>query len=72
MDTVLTLTREFGVTLNLEKCKLFTDEVEYLGHFITPGRLQVLNKSTEALRQAKLFRTKKQLKSVLGMCNVYR
>jgi len=34
VDVVLTRLREAGVTLNLEKCIWFSDEVEYLGHIV--------------------------------------
>ena len=48
VDVVLTRLREAGVTLNLEKCTWFSDEVEYLGHIVRPGQLHVHNKSVEA------------------------
>jgi len=72
VDTVLTRLHEAGVTLNLEKCTWISDEVEYLGHIVRPGTLHVHNKNVDALRQASFPRTKTQLKSFLGMCNVYR
>jgi len=72
VDTVLTRLREAGVTLNLEKCKWFSTEVEYLGHFLTPGQLHVHNKNVEALKNATFPTTETQLKSFLGMCSVYR
>jgi len=72
VDTVLHSLREAGVTLNLEKCTLFSDEVEYLGHNVRPGQLHVHSKNVDALRHEKFPITKTQLKSFLGMCNVYR
>jgi len=72
VDTVLHRLREAGVTLNLEKYTWFSDEVEYLGHIVRPGQLHVHKKNVEALKHAKLPTTKTQLKSFLGMCNVYR
>jgi len=72
VDTVLHRLREAGVTLNLEKCTWFSDEVEYLGHIVRPGQLHVHNKNVDALKHAKFPTTKTQLKSFLGMCNVYR
>jgi len=72
VDTVLHRLREAGVTLNLEKCTWFSDEVEYLGHIFRPGQLHVHNKNVDALKHAKFPTTKTQLKSFLGMCNVYR
>ena len=72
VDTVLHRLREARVTLNLEKCTWFSDEVEYLGHIGCPGQLHVHNKSLDALKHAKFPTTKIQLKSFLGMCNVYQ
>lgn len=37
VDVVLTRLLEAGVTLNLEKCTWFSDEVEYPGHIVRPG-----------------------------------
>jgi len=72
VDTVLHRLREAGVTLNLEKCTWFSDEVEYLEHIVRPGQLRVHNKNVDALKHAKFPTTKTQLRSFLGMCNVYR
>jgi len=72
VDTVLHRLREAGVTLNLEKCTWFSDEVEYLGHIVRPGQLHVRNKKVDALKHAKLPTKQTQLKSFLGLCNVYR
>jgi len=72
VDTVLHRLREAGVTLNLEECTWFSDEVEYLGQIVRPGQLHVHEKNVDALKHAKFPTTKTQLKSFLGMCNVYR
>jgi len=72
VDRVLHRLREAGVTLNLEKCTWFSDEVEYLGHIVRPGQLHVHNKNVDALKHAKFPTSKTQPKSFLSMCNVYR
>jgi len=72
VDVVLTRLREAGVTLNLEKCTWFSDEVEYLGQIVRPGQLHVLHKNVDALKHASFPTTKTQLKSFLGTCNVCR
>jgi len=56
----------------LEKCTWFSDEVENLGHIVRPGQVHVHNKNVDALKHAKFPTIKTQLKSFLGMCNVYR
>ena len=68
----LTLLRQAGLSLKLKKCRFFSQTVDYLGHVIRPGRLGVAEKNTESLRNAKLPRTQTELRSFLGLCNVYR
>ena len=61
-----------GLTLKLRKCHFFKSSVDYLGHVIRPGYLEVAEKNTEAVRKAVYPRTQTELKSFLGSCNVYR
>lgn len=41
-----------AVTLKLNKCKLFIESVEYMGHIIRPGRLHIDFTHTRAILQA--------------------
>jgi len=61
-----------GVTLKPSMCHFFQDEVEYLGQVVRPGQLLVHEKNTRGLAGAQQPRTQSELKSFLGMCNVYR
>jgi hypothetical protein len=72
VDEVLTTLGKAGLSLKLKKCHFFKDAVDYLGHVIRPGRLEVAEKNTAALQEAKLPKTQTELKSFLGLCNVYR
>lgn len=45
---VLYLLIEAGVTLKLRTCECFTNSIDYLGHLICPGRLEVANHATDA------------------------
>jgi hypothetical protein len=56
----------------MKKCHFFRNEVNYLGNVICPGTLAVAEKNTRALRTAKHPSTKTELRSFLGLCNVYR
>ena len=47
-DEVLTLLGKAGVTLKASKCHFFQEEVDFLGHVIRPGRVQVLQKNLRA------------------------
>jgi len=71
LDTVLILLGKHGVILKAQKGHLFTNEVEYLGHIVRPGRLSVNEKNLKAIKTASLRQTQTQLRSFLGMCNVY-
>jgi hypothetical protein len=72
VNEALTLLGNSGLSLKLKKCHFFSDTVEYLGHVIRPGRLGVAEKNTTALRTAPLPRTQTEIRSFLGLCNVYR
>ena len=72
LDTVLSLLRNAGVSLKLSKCAFFQTKVDYLGHVITPGKLRVATKASEAFRSFEYPKTLTQLRSFLGACNVFR
>ena len=72
LETVLGILREAGATLRLPKCELFKREVKYLGHIIRPGKLAIYGRNLEAITKALPPKNKTQLRSFLGMCNVYR
>ena len=71
VDHVQRLLRKAGVTLRLPKCRLFRTTVEYLGHEIKPGRLGVMDAHARALREAHFTTTRTQVRSCVGMCNVF-
>jgi len=72
LDEVFGLLSRAGVSLKASKCFLFHEEVEYLGHIVGRGHIRVNEKNLVGLRHAEPPRTKKDLRSFLGMCNVYR
>lgn len=72
VQSVLLLLNAAGVTLKLKKCSLFSDEVDYLGHFVKPGKLEVAYRTTEAIKVLKEPSTVTGIKSFLGLCNVFR
>ena len=69
---VFTALAKAGVSLKSKKCHLFQEEVEYLGHIVGRGELKVQDKHISGLRKASPPRCKKDLRSFLWMCNVYR
>ena len=72
IDHVIGLLHNDGLSLKLNKCSFMEDKIEYLGHIITPGRLQVANKVVKAVQGVQLPKSKSDVRSFLGMCNVYR
>ena len=72
VDEVLSAIQAAGVSLKLRKCKFFSNSVDYLGHVITPGKLHVATTNTDAVKGFLPPRTQTELKSYLGLCNVYR
>jgi len=69
---IITALRGAGVSLKAKKCHLFQEEVEYLGHIVSRGELKVQDRNIRGLKEASPLRCKKDLRSFLGMCNVYR
>jgi len=69
---VLLLLEKAGVSLKPSKRHLSQQKVEYLGQVVRPGQLLVNQKNIKSLAQALPLRNQTELKSFLGMCNVYR
>lgn len=61
-----------GFSLKLSKCHFFTRAVDYLGHTIRPGLLEVATKNTAAIEGFREPRNQTPVRSFLGLCNVYR
>ena len=69
---ILSVLQQSGVSLKLKKCYFFKKSVDYLGHKIYPGKLAVASKTTDAVKNFTEAQTQTQLRSFLGLCNVYR
>ncbi|CAN8072599.1 unnamed protein product, partial [Agarophyton chilense] len=69
---VMKILRDAGITLKLKKSEFFTDSVKYLGHIIRPGQLSINEVRVKSLKEAKHPKTQTELRSFLGLCNVYR
>jgi len=72
LDTVFRLLKDAGFTLRLEKCEFFQESVDYLGHIVAPGQLKVQSRACEAVARTVEPETVTQMRSFLGLCNVYR
>lgn len=72
VSTVLSLSKDAGVSLKLKKCSFFTDHVDFLGHIIRLGKLQVAETMTEAVHGLTEPSTITEMKSFLVIFNVFR
>ena len=71
LEKVLQRLQEQGVCLKEEKCSLFQDSVEYLGHTINAKGLHTTNKKVKAILDAPSPRNLSELRSFLGLLNYY-
>jgi hypothetical protein len=72
VNKALNILGKAGLSLKLIKCHFFKEAVDYLGHVIRPGKLAVAEKNTAALRNVPVPKTQTELRSFLGLFNVYR
>ena len=72
VDEILSVLEKAGVKLKLRKCEIFVERIKYLGHVVRPGTLETDAARTSALEQVRYPQTETQLRSFLGLCNVYR
>lgn len=61
-----------GFTLQLRKCEFFAYQIKYLGHISRPGTIEVEESSTRCLLNVRQLRSSGEIRSFLGILNVYR
>jgi transposase InsO family protein len=69
--TLYTLDAE-GFTINPTKCLWCVQEMQWLGHWLTPEAIKPVNQRIKGIVQLDRPKTVKQLRSFLGMINYYR
>lgn len=69
---VLERLQSYGLSINVAKCKLGKEKVEYLGHFIDSNGLKPLEEKVEAIRNFPVPKDVSELRRFLGMINFYR
>ena len=72
LHLVLQRLRNFGLVLNMEKCELGQESIEFLGHRITAEGAAPIVKHVEAIQNFPQPQDRKQLQSFLGLVNFYR
>lgn len=71
VQQVLVFLNDAEVTLKVLKKNNFTEIADYHGHVICPQRIKTASQSTNTLRRLKHPRFVADLKSFLGICNVF-
>jgi hypothetical protein len=72
IDKTLYVLQEEGFTINPTKCVWCVQEMEWLGHWLTPEAIKPLDKKIKGIVQLDRPQTVKQLRSFLGLVNYYR
>ncbi|GFW17023.1 retrovirus-related Pol polyprotein from transposon opus [Trichonephila clavipes] len=71
LDTILTKLSELNFTVNLKKCAFGKAQIKYLGYIIGSGKHEPDPEKTVVINNLPVPKTKKELRSVLGLCNYY-
>ncbi len=72
LQQVLQWLQQYGLVLNMEKCELGRQQVDFLGHRITAEGAAPITRHVEAVQNFSRPQDKKQLQSFLGLVNFYR
>ena len=72
LETVLHKLQKAGLKVNARKLLFCRHEVEYLGYLITRNGIKPQPKKVEAIHNMATPKSRKQLRSFLGLVNYYR
>lgn len=72
LDTVMQRLRDAGLKVNADKSFFCQGEIEYLGYWITRDGISPLPKKVGAIQRLARPKTKRELRSFLGLINYYR
>jgi predicted aspartyl protease len=72
LEKVFTVLEKFGWTLKLSKCKFGFSKLDFLGHTISHGQVQVAKININKLLNMKRPKNIKEVQSFLGLANYYR
>ena len=71
LDTVLSRLADYGLRLELRKCKLMQKSVTYIGCIISVEGIYPTDEKVEAIKQAPRPQNSTQLRAFLGMVNYH-
>ncbi|XP_076546690.1 uncharacterized protein LOC143305763 [Osmia lignaria lignaria] len=64
--------REFGLTLQIDKCEFLRKEVTYLGHILTENGVKPDPRKLQAVKEFPIPKTQKNVQQFLGLTGYYR
>ena len=71
LNKVLKHLDEYGVTLNLQKCSIGVQKVDFVGHEVSADGVRPLQSNVKTLLEIPEPKTEKQLRSFLGAAGYY-
>lgn len=72
LTAVLQKLKDAGLSLKLKTYFFLQERVDYLCHFISPGKLQITDKACVAIKGQVPAKSFTEMRDFLGFCNVYR
>lgn len=75
LDTLkrtLTLLKQYGFTVNFDKCQFLKESVEYLGYSLSPSGITLSERHVEAVKRFPIPTTVVQVQRFLGLTNYFR
>jgi Reverse transcriptase (RNA-dependent DNA polymerase) len=72
LEMVLARLSTAGMRVNASKSKFFSEQIEYLGYWITRKGIQLVNNNVGAILKIKAPKTGKELCQFIGIINCYR
>ena len=71
IENILRMHSKYGLKLNLGKCQIFQESVQYLGHTVSAEGIRMLDSHVTKILEWELPSTAKELQSFLGFVNYY-
>ena len=72
LDAVLAQVEMANLKLKVEKCVLFTNEIEFLGHVVNQNGIKPNPHNTDKIAKWQVPETVTQVRQFLGLCSYYR
>ena len=72
LDKVLQAYEDSGFILQIKKCRIFKESVDFLGFRVSRNGLATIPEYVTAVKKIEYPKTKKQVRALLGKFNYYR